>query len=46
MPKRLFEQAQITLNTYDISADVHGAKVMVGRRPAVDVTGLANTFDE
>ncbi len=46
MPKRLFEQASITLNGYDISADVHGLKLMLGRRNPVDVTGLADTFDQ
>lgn len=45
MAKRLFEQCSITLNTYDISADVHGGEVLVGRRGAVDVTGLSDTFD-
>ena len=46
MPKRLFEQASITLNGYDISADVHGMEMLVGRRSAVDVTGLSDTFDQ
>lgn len=45
MPKRLFEQASVTLNTYDISADVNALEMLVGRRPAVDVTGLSDTFD-
>lgn len=45
MPKRLFEQAQVTLNTYDVSGDVHGAELMAGRRPSVDVTGLSDTYD-
>lgn len=45
MAKRLFEQASITLNAYDISADVYGMDIMVGRRGAVDVTGLSDTWD-
>lgn len=45
MPKRLFEQCAITLNGYDIAADVYGGELMTGRRPAVDVTGLSDTFD-
>ena len=45
MAKRLFEQASITLNAYDISADVHGCEVLTGRRNAVDVTGLSDTYD-
>lgn len=46
MAKRLFEQASITLNSYDVSADVYGMDIMVGRRPAVDVTGLSDTWDQ
>jgi hypothetical protein len=46
MAKRLFEQAQITLNGVDIGADVHAAEVLVGRRAPVDVTGLADTYDQ
>ena len=46
MAKRLFEQASITLNSYDISADVYGMDIMVGRRGAVDVTGLSDTWDQ
>ena len=51
MPKRLFEQAFVGLNSTsfdsadDISADVHGAELMAGRRAPVDVTGLADTWD-
>ena len=45
MAKRLFEQCSITLNTYDVSADVHTAEVVTGRRAPVDVTGLADTYD-
>lgn len=45
MPKRLFEQAQVTLNGIDISGDVHGLELLTGRRPAVDVTGLSDTYD-
>ena len=46
MPKRLFEQPQITLNGYDPSADVHQLEIVSGRRAPVDVTGLSNTWDE
>jgi hypothetical protein len=46
MAKRLFEQASITLNSYDISADVYGMDIMVGRRAPVDVTGLSDTYDQ
>lgn len=46
MPKHLFEQASVTLNGYDISADVNALELMVGRRSPVDVTGLADTFDQ
>lgn len=45
MAKRLFEQASVTLNGIDISADVHGLEMMVGRRAPVDVTGLSDTYD-
>lgn len=45
MAKRLFEQASITLNTYDISGDVHGGEFVTGRRSPVDVTGLSDTYD-
>lgn len=45
MPKRLFEQASVTLNGNDISADVNALELMVGRRSPVDVTGLSDTFD-
>ena len=46
MPKRLFEQASVTLNGFDISGDVSGLDLMVGRRSPVDVTGLSDTFDQ
>jgi hypothetical protein len=45
MPKRLFEQCQVTLNGSDVSADVHQAEVLTGRRGPVDVTGLSDTWD-
>jgi hypothetical protein len=45
MPKRLFEQPSVTLNGYDIAADVHQLEIMSGRRPPVDVTGLSDTWD-
>lgn len=46
MSKRLFEQASITLNAFDISADVYGGEFMTGRRSPVDVTGLSDTYDQ
>lgn len=46
MAKRLFEQCSVTLNTYDVSADVFGGEVITGRRAPVDVTGLSDTFDQ
>lgn len=46
MAKRLFEQPSVTLNAYDIGADVNSAEVLLGRRAPVDVTGLSNTYDE
>jgi hypothetical protein len=45
MAKRLFEQCSVTLNSYDISADVNALEVLTGRRAPVDVTGLSDTFD-
>lgn len=45
MAKRLFEQCSISLNTYDVSADVFGGEVLTGRRAPVDVTGLSDTYD-
>jgi len=45
MPKHLFEQASVTLNGYDISADISGAELMAGRRAPVDLTGLSDTYD-
>jgi len=45
MAKRLFEQPSITLNAIDIGGDVYSAEVMTGRRAAVDVTGLSDTYD-
>lgn len=46
MPKRLFEQAPITLNGYDISCDIEGGELMLGRRESVAVTGLCTTYEE
>lgn len=46
MPKRLFEQSPVTLNGFDISCDVESAELMIGRRAAVDVTGLCDTYDQ
>lgn len=46
MAKRLFEQPSVTLNSYDIGADVYSAEIITGRRGAVDVTGLSDTHDQ
>lgn len=46
MPKRLFEQCSVTLNSVDISADVYQLSIMTGRRAPVDVTGLSDTYDQ
>src|SRR5690242_10748331 len=46
MGKRLFEQAPVTLNGYDISCDIEGGELMIGRREAVQVTGLCSTYEE
>lgn len=46
MPKGLFQQAPITLNGYDISCDVEGGNLMIGRREAVSLTGLCTTYEE
>lgn len=45
MPKRLLEQPSVVLNTYDIGADVNSLELMAGRRSAVDLTGLSDTWD-
>lgn len=45
MAKRLFEQPSVTLDGYDIGADVLSAELVTGRRGAVDVTGLSDTYD-
>ncbi len=45
MPKHLFEQASVTLNGFDISGDISGAKLIAGRRSPVDLTGLSDTYD-
>lgn len=46
MPKRLFEQCDVTLNGDSISGDVHQLELLAGRRGAVDVTGLSDTWDD
>lgn len=46
MSKRLFEQAPFTLNGFDISCDVEGGELMLGRREAQMVTGLCSTYEE
>lgn len=46
MPKRIFEQAQITLNGFDPSCDVETAELMEGKRPAVNVTGVCNDWEQ
>lgn len=45
MAKRLVDQPLITLNGYEVGADVFNFSVGVGRRGAVDVTGLSDIFD-
>lgn len=35
----------MTLNGYDIAADVPSLTLLTGRRPPVDVTGLSDTWD-
>ena len=46
MAKGLFEQVSVTLNGSDVSADVYGGEVLMGRRAPVDLTGLSDTFDQ
>lgn len=46
MAKRLLEQPSITLNSYDVGADVPSLEIITGRRGAVDVTGLSDTYDQ
>lgn len=46
MPKGLFQQAPVTLNGYDISCDVEGGNLMVGKREAVTLTGLCTSYEE
>jgi hypothetical protein len=46
VPKRIFEQPQLTLNGSDVSADVESAELIVSRRNAVNVTGLADTYEQ
>ncbi len=46
MSKRIFEQAPVTLNGFDISCDIEGGELMLGRRESVPVTGLCSTYEE
>lgn len=46
MPKRIFEQTPITLNAFDVACDIESAELMIGRVPAVKVTGLCDTYDQ
>lgn len=46
MPKRIFEQSPVTLNTYDVSCDIESAEMMVGRRESVPITGLCDTYEQ
>ena len=46
MAKRITEQMPITLNGFDISCDVESGSLMLGRRGAVDLTGLCSSWDE
>lgn len=46
MPKRIFEQSPVTLNGHLVSCDIESLELMTGRREAVDVTGLCDTYDQ
>lgn len=46
MPKHIFDQPVITLNSYDIGTYVDSAEVLIGRRPTVEVTGLADSYEQ
>lgn len=46
MPKRIFEQSPVTLNGFDVACDVESAELMIGRREAVNVTGLCDTYEQ
>lgn len=46
MPKRIFEQSPVTLNGFDVACDIESAELMIGRRSAVDVTGLCDTYEQ
>lgn len=46
MPKRITEQMPVTLNGFDISCDIESGELLVGRRGAVDLTGLCSAYDE
>jgi hypothetical protein len=46
MPKHIFEQSPVTLNGFDVACDIESAELMIGRRPAVDVTGLCDTYEQ
>jgi hypothetical protein len=44
--KHTFEQALITLNGVDVTQDVNQAELLIGRRSPVDVTGLADSYEQ
>ncbi len=46
MPKRIFEQSPVTLNSFDVSCDIESAELMIGRRAVVNVTGLCDTYEQ
>lgn len=46
MPKRIFEQSQVTLNGFDVACDIESAELMIGRRSPVNVTGMCDTYEQ
>lgn len=46
MAKRLMDQPSITLNGYDVSADVDNLQVITGRMAPVKVTGFSDTYEQ
>lgn len=46
MPKRIFEQSPITINGIEVSCDVESAELLLGRREAVNMTGLCDTWEQ
>lgn len=46
MPKRIFEQTPVTLNSFDVACDIEKLELMTGRVPVVPVTGLCDTYEQ